>query len=134
MCRVGGMSNEAEEETFDIAEYVDDSEVLRLLRQPAGVAEAILEAKSIIVDHSAIGTIRNLMEASDSDAVRLQAVQTWLANRVKLREIRSKQGRPDQVFNFNFATNEEVSNVKQTRRVFGLETVEDAKVAPNDDE
>lgn len=127
------MDEEEKEEPFDIARYVDDNEVLQVLQQPMEVSEAILEAKSIIVDHAAIGTIRQLMQSSDSDAIKLQAVQTWLGNRTKLKELRSGGKTADNVFNFNFATNEEVGNVRNTRRAFGLDTVEDAEIESADE-
>lgn len=126
------MDGDEKNEPLDIAEYVEDKEVLKVLQQPLEVSDAILEAKSLIVDHAAIGTIRQLMQSSDSDAVKLQAVQTWLGNRTKLREIQSRKGDSGATFNFNFAADKEVSNVKETRRAFGLDSAEDAEVIPDE--
>lgn len=125
-----------EDKEIALLDQIDDEELREIIAKSPEVREAIHLAMNYAVDSTAMATVRRMMQDADvADGVKKDLLLGWLEHRRKDKELSGRLrngGRSGEgiTFNVSFATNAEVDGVKQARRVFGVDEVEDAETGP----
>lgn len=80
----------------------------------------ILETMSYVLDGASLSSLKNLITSSESERIRLDAIQAWLGHRRSMADIsmRLRNGNSNAAFNVYIGTNEGDSNVRRVKDAF----------------